>query len=153
MISSLYVPVFCLDEKQRVRPTLQVAPDDPPEITQARDLAVIHICVEIVSVVFCSSDWCATIPMVAVLSSSPVACCSRHRVTYMVWSCTGAVLSVVHALIAAEVTSIEGSYTWSPIVLSVEIFQCCVTLLVVYRGCKAASATKRSVCPVETQFS
>lgn len=131
----------------------QITTDDQAEITQARDIAVIFICVEVIAAVaFCSSEACGTVPLVAVLSSSPVACFSRHRVTYLLWSCTGAVLCVVHVAIAAKITSIEQSHSWFPIVFSVHIFLCCVSLVVVYRGCRAASATRRSVYPIENQL-
>lgn len=131
----------------------QITRDDQAEIAQARDIAVVHICVEVVAAVaFCSSEVCGTIPLAAVLSSSPVACFSRHRVTYLLWSCTGAVLCAVHGAIAAEMTSVDESHSWFPIVLSVQIFLCCVSLLVVYSGGRAASATRRSVYPIQNQL-
>lgn len=114
---------------------------------------MIHICVElVVAVLFCSSEKCGAMAFAAVLSSSPVACFSRHRVTYILWSCAGAVLCVLHASIAAGITSREGSHSWYPVVLSMEVFLCCVSLLAVYRGCRAASATRRPVCPIESQL-
>lgn len=114
---------------------------------------MIHIFVElVVAVLFCSSEKCGVMTFVAVLSSSPVACFSRHRMTYILWSWAGAVLCILHAAIAADITSMEGSHSWYPIVLSMEIFLSCVSLLAVYRGCRAASATRRPVHPIENQL-
>lgn len=117
----------------------------------ARTVAITQICVELVGIVFCSSQWCTTTPSVAVLSASLVACCSKLGVTYMLWSCIGALLCVVHAITAAQaiINQVE-NVSWSPNELFLaQICLCGVSLLVVYCGWKAASATRKPVHPVE----
>lgn len=129
----------------------QLTTDDPVEMVRARDIAIAQICVELIATVFCSSEWCIATPFVAVLSASPVACFSKLGVTYMLWSCIGAMLCVVHAVTAAEAI-IHGAYDflWPPIVLFlVQVLLCLVSLAVVYSGWKTAAATRRPVHPVE----
>lgn len=128
----------------------QITRDDLAEVVQARNVAIVQITVEVVAIVFASSEWWLATPFVAVLSASPVACCSKLGVTYMLWSCIGALLCVVHAITAVDATKHEPSYiSWSPIeLLLAQIFLCGVSLLVVYCGWKTASATRRPVHPV-----
>lgn len=129
----------------------QTTAADPVEVVQARSVAITQICAELVATVFCSSQWCITTPCVAVLSASPVACCSKLGVTYTLWCCIGVLLCVIHAVTAAQAVIHEAhNYFWPPIVLSfAQILLCVVSLLVVYCGWKAASATRRPVHPIE----
>lgn len=130
----------------------QITTDDPVEVLQARTVAIVNICVEVVGGVHCGWMWCGVLSFLAVLSSSLVACCCKHNVVYTVWGSMGVLIGVMHVVAATEAMTAESEYG-DPLILCVaQCILCGISLLVAYIGRKTALAiTKRSIVPVETQ--
>lgn len=133
---------------------LQITVDDPVEMVQARNVAITQVCVEILAIFFCSTEFCGVTLLLAVLSSSVVACCCKHRVVYSIWSCVGIVVGWLHAIAAAEAFQ-TGYYFHSyppTIIFLLQVSLCGLSMLAVYRGCKTTTALREPIHPVERQL-
>lgn len=135
----------------------QITTNDPVEVGGARKVAIAYVFVEIVGILFfCYSTWCRVAISLVMWSSCLVACCCKTRTFYLLWSLVGGMMFVSHAVVAIRVivrgANLCDHFVCSPqLIFFVQIILCCVSLRVVYTGCKAASAIMR-ISPAETQI-
>lgn len=123
-------------------------------MVHARNVAITQVCVEILAIFFCSTDFCLVTLFLAVLSSSVVACCCKHRVIYSIWSCACIVVAWLHAIAAAEAFQTEYYYQSYPpmIIFLLQVSLCGLSMLGAYRGCKTTTALREVIHPVERQL-
>lgn len=136
------------------RSYVQITVDDPVEVVQARNVAITQLCVEILAIFFCSTEFCGATLFLAVVSSSGVACCCKHRSAFVSWAFVSAVVGWLHAIAAAEAFQADYYYHSYPpmIIFLLQVFLCGVSMLAVYRGCKTTSALREPIHPVERQL-
>ena len=84
--------------------------EDAKERIQARNVAITHLCVEIVALHFCSAELFGITLILAVLSSSVVACCCKHRTAFKLWSWMGGLPFMLHAIAAVESFDVDRVY-------------------------------------------
>lgn len=127
---------------------------DPVEMVAARKVAVIHICLEAVSIVFCRSGWCVWAVFVAIPSSSTVVCCCKVRRTYNVWSYFGALVFFLHAVAATSEAfgRQEGLGDPNAFIFCVQIVLCLFSTLVMHYGARVAWLLREPVSPVDMQI-
>lgn len=123
-------------------------------MVQARNVAITQVCVEILAIFFCSTEFCGVTLFLAVLSSSVVACCCKHRVIYSIWSCVGIVVAWLHAIAAAEAFQANYYYHSYPpmFIFLLQVALCGLSVLGVYRGCQTTKALREPIHPVERQL-
>lgn len=126
---------------------------DPVEMVRARNVAIVHVCVESTSIFFCRSAWCVLALLFAIPSSSTVACCCKQRVSYALWGTFGGFASFLHAVAATTEALGRDEYYGDPsaFVFMVQVALCLLSLLVVHHGIKLASLLQEPVYPVETR--
>ena len=109
------------------------------EVVHARNVAIAHVVFEFLAVFTClTNGWCIGVSVLAMTSSSLVACCFKQRTAYSCWSFIGLFLVSLHALSGlGELKSHVGSVVAGVM----QLFLCAVSLVVLIVGCKAASAT------------
>lgn len=120
----------------------------------ARNVAILHVCMEAVSIIFCRSLWCVLAVLFAIPSSSTVACCCKQRGSYILWSIFGSWVFFLHALAATtEALGSDDDYSDHPsaFIFMVQIALCFLSLLVVRDGIKLASLLREPIFPVEAQ--
>lgn len=110
-------------------------------MAHARTVAIAQLCFEVGLLLFCRSGWCAFAFLLTIPFASIVACCSRHRKTYLAWSYSGTCVCWLHAVAAAE------TFGRGPALFLIQIGLCCLTLVAIYYGCKVASLLKNSIHP------
>lgn len=122
-------------------------------MTSARNVAIAHVCVETMALIFCRSEWCVLAALFAVPSSSTVACCCKRRGSYTLWSIFGGLVFFLHAVAAATEALGRDEYYGDPsaFVFVVQIALCLLSLLVVHHGIKLASLLREPVYPVEAR--
>lgn len=128
---------------------------DPVEMVRARNVAIVHVCLEALTLLFCRSVWCLLAILVAIPSSSTVACCCKRRGSYTVWSLFGGLVFSLHAVAATTEALGRNDYYGEPsaFVFMVQITLCFLSLLVVHHGVKLASLLREPVFPVEVRGS
>lgn len=127
---------------------------DPVEMIRARNVAIMHVCFEVVAILFCRSVWCVVAAIFAIPSSSTVACCCKQRCSYAVWSIFGGLVFFLHAVAAAiEALGRDEYYDGDPsaFILLVQIFLCLLSLIVMHYGTKLTSLVREPIFPVEMQ--
>ena len=126
---------------------------DPMEMASARNVAIVHLCVEIMALMFCRSGWCVVAALFAIPSSSTVACCCKQRGSYACWSILGGLVFFLHAVAAANEALSRGEYSDDPsaFIVMVQITLCLLSLLVVRHGIKLASLLREPVYPVASR--
>lgn len=113
-------------------------------MVHARKIAIAHLITEAVAIWICLMTWCIIIFFfLAVVPSSVVACCSKQRTLYSIWSCLGVLLFMLHVITIMD--AFKGSrnyfyYVDSMVFYLMQIVLCTLNVLVVYIGCKTASA-------------
>lgn len=122
---------------------------DPVEMIRARNIAIAHVCMEAVAVVFCRSVWCVLALLFAIPSSSTVACCCKQRGCYTVWSIFGGLAFFLHAVAATTEATGHNLYYREPsaFLVMVQISLCFISLLAMHYGIKLASLLREPVFP------
>lgn len=133
----------------------QITMADPVEMVRARNVAIVHVCVEAVALVFCRSLWCVLAVLFAIPSSSTVACCCKQRRCYTLWSVFGGFVFFLHAVAATTEALGRDEYYGDPsgFIVMVQIALCLLSLLVMHYGIKLASLLQDPIFPVEGQGS
>lgn len=133
----------------------QITVADPVEVVHARKVAITHVCIEAAALMFCRSGWCVIAFLMAIPASSIVACCVKHRTTYVAWSAVGSFVCWLHVIAASEAFEYDTNEYYSNdfrvSIGSVQTVLCGLSVVVMYYGCKAASALRESIHPVGVQ--
>lgn len=120
--------------------------EDSVEMLQARNVAITHVCFELLAALFCpTGTLCVFTAFLAVLLSSVVACCCKHRTTYMLWSWFGCVLLTFHLIAAAGAFDAEYFFPVSDLpgfVFFLQMFLCGVNVRMMYLGCVISTASR-----------
>lgn len=125
----------------------QITVADPEEMVPARNIAIAQVVLEAIGLGFCRSGLCFITFVIGVPMASIVACCSKYRATYLLWSCEGGLVCWLHAVAAAETFSYEGDEFWVGWYSAVQIILSLVGLVAMLCGCKIASLLRDAVHP------
>lgn len=120
----------------------------------ARNVAVVHICMEAVAIVFCRSFWCFLAAVLAIPSSSTIACCCKVRRMYNLWSFFGGFVLFLHAVAATTEALGRRDSTDDPsaFLCGVQIVLCLTSTLVMHYGTKVASLLREPIAPFDMQI-
>lgn len=128
----------------------KITVEDPEAMTLARRVAIVHVCAESMGILFCRAWGCYWAALLAIPSSSMVACCCKQRWTYLMWSCVGGFAFFFHA--SAAVTEALGDketgHDYRGFLCSVQVVLCLICLPVVNYGRGLASQLRDSVSPI-----
>lgn len=124
-------------------------------MARARSVAILHVCVESVAILFCRAFWCVLAAPLAIVSSSTVACCCKQRRAYSLWSVFGGFVGFLHALAATtEALYVDEAYRdRSAFVFTVQIVLCLISMLVFHYGFRVASLLREPILAAEMQVS
>ena len=119
----------------------QIAIEDPVAMVHARNIAIASIVFEVLGFItaYCFSDRCIAIVILAVASSSAVACCFTQRAVYAAWSVLALLLVCLHLLTAADGFSRAGFEFDQIFKGMVHLFLGGVCVVVACIGCQAAA--------------
>jgi len=121
-------------------------------MVRARNVAIVHVCVESVALLFCRSGWCVVAALIAIPPSSSIACCCKRRGCYTLWGISGSVIFSLHAVAAAtEAISGDDPYDGNPnaFIFMVQVALCFLGLVVVRHSIKLAPLVREPVLPVD----
>lgn len=134
---------------------LQITTADPAETAQARNVAILHVCVESVGILFCRSPSCFWAALFAIPSSSTVACCCKTRCNYTVWGLLGGLVFCLHVAAASTYAPDRSGYfsgESSGFNVMVQVFLSFVSMLVAHFGIRMAWRLRNPILPAEVQL-
>lgn len=123
--------------------------EDPAEIVQARNVAITHVCFELLAALFCPTrTLCVFTTFFAVLLSTVVAYCSKQSMTYILWSWLGVLLLASHAISAAKAFEVEDCFflvvsDFPVFVFLLQMFLCGVNAQIIFLGCAISTVSRQ----------